>query len=224
MYSTLVSVGPFSSRGRQAGRGQRARKARMASHCSCSVMNDMLLVSKAYFWAATAVAAPGKATVSWPGRNFLRQDPGDSGPGGAHRDGDLAGGRAVRAELGDPSLSSGERRGGRPQERPSCSSRKRAAAIRSLMASRSILAAQAMTARTTSAAGSERSKPSETVTSSQWSRDSSSSRYRRFRASSRHVSDLQLRSVRDRVGRLLRLRRRTFVRRVPGLWERPLSG
>ena len=38
-------------------------------------------------------------------------------------------------------------RGGRPQARPSAASRSRAALIRSLMARRSILAAQAMTAR-----------------------------------------------------------------------------
>jgi len=76
--------------------------------------------------------------------------------------------RATRA------FSSGDRRGGRPQERPSFSRRTRGAAIRSLIAGRSILAAQAMTASTTSGSGPEGSNPSATVTSSQWCLRSSS--------------------------------------------------
>lgn len=56
---------------------------------------------------------------------------------------------------------------GRPQRPPFASTRRRAALMRSLMARSSICAAHAITASTTSAAGPLRSKPSESVTSSQ---------------------------------------------------------
>ena len=69
--------------------------------------------------------------------------------------------RIVRPARGSPAIrrmSAAVRRGGRPQDRPSAARRSRAALIRSLIASRSILAAQAITASTTSAAGPSRSK------------------------------------------------------------------
>jgi hypothetical protein len=69
---------------------------------------------------------------------------------------------------------SAERRAGLPHFLPSASTRSRAAEMRSLMARRSILAAQAMTARTTSAAGPSKANPSLTDTSSTpWTRNSS---------------------------------------------------
>jgi len=91
---------------------------------------------------------------------------GDGGERHLERDGDLAQRPPIGAKLADPGDLLGRESRWRPHDRPSASTRSLAAEMRSLMARRSILAAQAMTARTTSAAGPSRAKPSLTDTSS----------------------------------------------------------
>ncbi len=79
---------------------------------------------------------------------------------------DLTNRTTLRLQGDARSMSGRAIRRGRPQRPPSASMRSRAVAIRSLVASRSIFAAHAMTAMITSACGPFRSKPSAALTTS----------------------------------------------------------